>query len=219
MLKKLRKEVCQLNRRVCEEGLVRWTMGNVSGRDFERDLVVIKPSGVEFENLTADSMVVVDLEGNVVEGELAPSVDTPTHLVIYRSRRDVGGIVHTHSNFATAFAAVGRAIPAVLTEIGDEFGEEIPVGKYCQIGEIEIGEEVVRSIGLAKAILMQNHGVFAIGRSAREAVKAAVMVENAAKTVWIAEQLGKVIPIPPEEVARLHRRYVEKYGQGEAVEE
>ena len=214
MLEELKEHVCLMNKRICREGLVQWTMGNVSGRDSERGLVAIKPSGVEFENLTADMMVVVDLEGNVVEGDLAPSVDMPTHLVIYRARADVGGIVHTHSNYATAFAAVGRPIPAVLTEIGDEFGEEIPVGAYCQIGETEIGEEVVRSIGTSKAILMRNHGVFAIGPDAKAAVKAAVMVESAAKTVFIAEQLGKVIPIPEQEVKRLHRRYVEKYGQG-----
>ena len=214
MLEELKAQVCLMNKRIHEEGLIRWTMGNVSGRDREGDLVAIKPSGVEFENLTAEMMVVVDLEGKVVEGELAPSVDMPTHLVIYRARADVGGIVHTHSNYATAFAAVGRPVPAVLTEIGDEFGEEIPVGGYCQIGETEIGEEVVRSIGTSRAILMQNHGVFTIGPDAKAAVKAAVMVESAAKTVFIAEQLGEVIPIPPEEVRRLHRRYVEKYGQG-----
>ena len=214
MLERLKESVCAMNRRICDEGLVRWTMGNVSGRDFETDLVVIKPSGIAFEDLAPGAMIVVDLEGNVVEGELAPSVDMPTHLVIYRARPDVGGVVHTHSNFATAFATVGRPIPAVLTEIGDEFGEAIPVGAYCQIGETEIGEEVLRSIGTCKAILVQNHGVFTIGRDAHDAVKAAVMVENAAKTVFIAEQLGTPIPIPDHEVKRLHKRYVDRYGQG-----
>lgn len=214
LLRRLRKEVCAENRRICETGLVRWTMGNVSGRDFDTDLVVIKPSGVMFDDLTFDQMVVCDLEGNVVEGDLAPSVDGPTHMVVYRERADVGGIVHTHSNYATAFATVGRPIPAILTEIGDEFGGDIPIGAYCQIGEEEIGREIVRSIGTSRAILMQNHGVFAIGKDAHAAVKAAVMVENAAQTVFLAEQLGKPIPIPKKEVERLHQRYVERYGQG-----
>ena len=213
MLEALKETVCAQNKRIYTEGLVRWTMGNVSGRDFDRDLVAIKPSGVAFDDLTPDAIVVVDLDGNVVEGDLAPSVDMPTHLVIYRARKDVGGVVHTHSNYATAFAAVGRPIPAVLTEIGDEFGEDIPVGAYCQIGETQIGEEVVRSIGTCKAILMQNHGVFTIGNDARTAVKAAVMVESAAKTVFLAEQLGRPIPIPENEVKRLHQRYVGQYGQ------
>ena len=215
LLRRLRKDVCAENRRIHDTGLVRWTMGNVSGRDFDSNLVVIKPSGVLFEDLTFDQMVVCDLDGKVVEGDLAPSVDMPTHMVVYRERDDVGGIVHTHSNYATAFATVGRPIPAILTEIGDEFGQDIPIGAYCQIGEEEIGLEVVRSIGTCRAILMQNHGVFTIGRDARAAVKAAVMVENAAQTVYLAEQLGKPIPIPKKELRRLHKRYVDRYGQGD----
>ena len=216
LLRQLRKQVCAENRRIYDTGLVCWTMGNVSGRDFDTDLVVIKPSGVLFDDLTFDQMVVCDLDGNVVEGDLAPSVDMPTHMVVYRERDGVGGVAHTHSNYATAFAAVGRPIPAILTEIGDEFGQDIPIGAYCQIGEEEIGREVLRSIGTCRAILMQNHGVFTIGKDARAAVKAAVMVENAAKTVYLAEQLGKPVPISKKELKRLHKRYVDRYGQGKA---
>ncbi len=211
MLEELKESVCRFNRRMPADGLVTWTSGNVSGR--EGDRVVIKPSGVMFEDLTPGKMAVVDLDGNVVEGELSPSVDMPAHLVIYRERSDVAGVVHTHSHYATAFAAVGRPIPAVLTAIADEFGGPIPLGAYCQIGEEQIGQEVVRSIGECPAILMQNHGVFTVGPSVEAAYKAAVMVEDVARTVWIAMQLGEPLAIPEEEVARLRQRYVRKYGQ------
>ncbi len=213
MLEKLRREVCRWNQELPLNGLVAWTSGNVSARDSKTGLVVIKPSGVVYEELTPEKMVVVDLEGKRVEGRLNPSVDTPTHLYIYKQRPDVGGIVHTHSNFATAFAAVGKPIPAVLTAICDEFGGPIPVGKFAPIGGEEIGREVVRGIGGSPAILMQNHGVFTIGRDAGSAVKAAVMVEDVARTVFYAMQLGRPIAIPKEMVDRLHKRYMDKYGQ------
>ncbi len=213
MLEKLRREVCRWNQELPLNGLVAWTSGNVSARDPKTGLVVIKPSGVVYEALTPEKMVVVDLEGKRVEGKLNPSVDTPTHLYIYKQRPDVGGIVHTHSNFATAFAAAGKPIPAVLTAICDEFGGEIPVGKFAPIGGEEIGREVVRAIGGSPAILMQNHGVFTVGRDAGSAVKAAVMVEDIARTVFYAMQLGRPIAIPEEMVDRLHKRYMDKYGQ------
>ncbi len=214
MLERLKEEVCRLNLELPRQGLVVWTSGNVSGRDGASGLVVIKPSGVRYEHLTPEQMVVVDLEGRVVEGTLRPSSDTATHLYIYRHRPDVGGVVHTHSTFATAFAAVGRPIPAVLTAICDEFGGPIPCGGYARIGGEEIGREVVRVIGESPAVLLQNHGVFTVGRTPEAALKAAVMVEDVARTVFYALQLGQPLEIPPEEVARAHRRYVEEYGQG-----
>jgi L-ribulose-5-phosphate 4-epimerase len=195
-------------------GLVTWTSGNVSGRDAATGLVLIKPSGVRYEALAADDLVVVDLEGKVIEGRLKPSVDTATHLYIYRHRPDVGGVVHTHSRYATAFAAIGRPIPCVLTAMADEFGGPIPCGDYAPIGEEEIGREVVRSIGTSPAILLKNHGVFTIGRTPTDAVKAAVMVEDVAYTVYLALRLGDPKELLPSEIARAHRRYVEKYGQG-----
>jgi L-ribulose-5-phosphate 4-epimerase len=158
-------------------------------------------------------MGVVDVAGRVVEGRLKPSVDTATHLYIYRERSDVFGVVHTHSNYATAFAAVGRPIPCALTAIADEFGGGIPVGDYAQIGEEEIGREVCRAIGAGKAILMKQHGVFTIGDSPEAALKAAVMVEDVAHTCFLALQLGALEDLPPEEIARAHKRYTEKYGQ------
>ena len=213
LLEKLRREVCELHQELPRNNLVMWTGGNVSARDPETGLVVIKPSGVLYPDLTPDKMVVLDLEGKIVGGKLKPSSDTATHLYIYRQRPDVNGIVHTHSTFATAFAAAGKPIPPVLTAICDEFGGEIPVGGFAPIGDEAIGMEVVRSIGTSPAILMQNHGVFTVGNSARAAVKAAVMVEEAARTVYYAMQLGEPIPIPDEMVARLHKRYKDQYGQ------
>jgi L-ribulose-5-phosphate 4-epimerase len=213
IIEKLRREVCELHQELPRNNLVVWTGGNISGRDPESGLVVIKPSGVLYSDLTPDKMVVLDLDGKIMEGALKPSSDTATHLYIYRQRLDVNGIVHTHSPFATAFAAVGKPIPPVLTAICDEFGGVIPIGGFAPIGDEAIGKEIVRSIGDSPAILMQNHGVFTVGKTARSAVKAAVMVEDAARTVYYSLQLGEPIPIPDEMVSRLHKRYKEQYGQ------
>lgn len=213
LLPELRKLVCDLNKELPKEKLVTMTSGNVSGRDSETGYVVIKPSGVSFDDLTPEKMSIVDLDGNVIESDLTPSVDTPSHLVIYRKRPDVNGVVHTHSNYATSFAAVGMPIPAVLTAICDEFGGPIPCGPYCQIGEEQIGEAVVEHIGASPAIILQNHGVFTVGGTPKAALKAAVMCEDVAKTVHLAMIKGTPIPIPEEEVARAHKRYTDKYGQ------
>ena len=215
MLDELKKLVCELDKELPKRGLVTMTSGNVSGRDPVSGYAVVKPSGVSFEALTPEDMVLVDLNGSVVEGTRKPSVDMPTHLYIYRHRPDVNGIVHTHSNYATSFAALGQPIPAVLTAIADEFGGPIPCGPYCQIGEEEIGQAVVEHIGSSPAILLRSHGVFTIGPTPQAAFKAAVMVEDVAKTVHLAMLRGTPMPIPPEEVERGHRRYVEKYGQGD----
>ncbi len=213
MLEPLRAEIFQLNLELPKNHLVAWTSGNVSGRDAQTGLVVIKPSGVRYEKLTPENMVVVGLDGIVVEGKLKPSSDTAAHLYVYRHRPDVNGIVHTHSTFATAFAAAGKPIPAYLTAICDEFGGPIPCGGYAKIGGDEIGREVVRAIGASPAILMKNHGVFTIGKTPVDAVKAAVMVEDVARTVFYGLQLGEIEEIPADEVARAHQRYVKEYGQ------
>jgi L-ribulose-5-phosphate 4-epimerase len=213
MLEALKERVCQLNRELDKQGLVTMTSGNVSGRDLETGLVVIKPSGVAYEKLRPEDMSVVTLTGEVMEGTLKPSVDTATHLYVYRHRADVNGVVHTHSNYATAFAAVGRGIPCSLTAMADEFGGPIPVGPYAAIGGEEIGQAIVEHIGGSKAILMKNHGVFTIGESPEAALKSAVMVEDAARTCFLAMQIGDLSEIPADEVARAHKRYREKYGQ------
>lgn len=213
LLENLRYEICELHQALQKNNLVVWTSGNISGRDPESGLVVIKPSGVLYPDLTPENMIVVDLDGKIIAGDLKPSSDTATHLYIYRNRADVYGIVHTHSPFATAFAAVGKPIPPVLTAICDEFGGEIPLGGFAPIGNEAIGMEVIRSIGKSSAIIMQNHGVFTIGKTAKSAVKSAVMVENAAQTVFYALQLGDLIPIPDKMVDQLHERYFNEYGQ------
>lgn len=213
MLEALKVELHKLHLMLPAEGLVTWTSGNVSARDPETGLVVIKPSGVMYEDLRPEDHVVLDLEGNVVEGTLKPSSDTASHLYIYRHRPDVNGIVHTHSPYATAFAALGRPIPVYLTAIADEFGQAIPCAGFALIGGEEIGKQVVDNIGSCAAVLLKNHGVFTVGKSARAAVKAAVMVEDVAKTVHLALQLGQPDEIPPEDVEKLHYRYTHVYGQ------
>jgi L-ribulose-5-phosphate 4-epimerase len=213
MLKSLKEEVCRLNLALPDNNLVVWTSGNVSVRDPDTGYVVIKPSGVKFENLEPSQMVVVNLDGDVVEGELKASSDTASHLYIYRHMPAVNGVVHTHSNYATAFAAMGKPIPPVLTAIADEFGGPIPCGGFALIGGEEIGKVVVESIGISPACLLKNHGVFTVGPSGEKALKAAVMVEDVAKTVWIALQLGSPDEIATEDVAKLHDRYTNVYGQ------
>jgi L-ribulose-5-phosphate 4-epimerase len=213
MLEKLKSIVCKYNKLLPARGLVAMTSGNVSGRDFDSGLIVIKPSGVEFDDLEPQDMSVVDLDGNTVEGRLKPSVDTATHLYIYRHMPEVGSVIHTHSNYATAFAALGRPIPCYLTAIADEFGGPIPVSDYARIGGEEIGREIVEKIGCCPAILMKNHGVFAVGRTVADAFKAAVTVEDVAKTCHLALLVGQPDEIPADEIERAHIRYMEKYGQ------
>lgn len=196
-----------------KNNLVTWTGGNLSARDPETGYVVIKPSGVRYEKLRPEHMVIMELDGNVVEGDLKPSSDAASHLYIYHHRPDVNGVAHTHSPFATAFAAVGKPIPVYLTAIADEFGGPIPCGDFALIGGEEIGRVVVESICNSSAVLLKNHGVFTIGDSAEAAIKAAVMVEDAARTVWYALQIGQPDEIPPEDVAKLHYRYTRVYGQ------
>jgi L-ribulose-5-phosphate 4-epimerase len=213
LLEALREQVWQLHLELPRNDLVRWTGGNVSGRDPESGLVVIKPSGVKYPDLRPEHLVVLDVDGKIVEGNLSPSSDTASHLYIYRRRPDVGGVVHTHSPYATAFAAVGKPIPVYLTAIADEFGGPIPVGGFALIGGEEIGKVVVESIGSSPAVLLKNHGVFTIGKNAEAAVKAAVMTEDVARAVWYALQLGTPDEIPAEDVAKLHQRYTNVYGQ------
>jgi L-ribulose-5-phosphate 4-epimerase len=213
MLEDLKERVCRLNKELVQYRLVTMTSGNVSGRSDDGALAIVKPSGVAFEQLQPGDMVVLELDGTVAEGKLKPSVDAETHLYIYRHMEAVRGIVHTHSPYATSFAARGEGIPCRLTAMADEFGGPIPVSEYAKIGGDEIGKEVVRLGKKCPAILMKNHGVFAVGPSPEEAFKAAVMCEDVAKTMHLAMVLGEPVPIPEEEIARAHRRYKEQYGQ------
>jgi L-ribulose-5-phosphate 4-epimerase len=214
MLEALRQEVCELNQQLPSLGLAAWTAGNLSARDPESGFIVIKPSGVRYEAMTAASMVVLDLEGSALEGDLQPSVDAASHLHVYRHRSDVNGMVHTHSPYATAFAAVGRSLPVYLTSMADQFGGPVPLGAYVPpVGGEAIGAEILASIGESPAILMRNHGVFTIGPTAAHALQAATMLEENAKTIAIALTLGNPTEIPAEHVAQQRRFYLTDYGQ------
>ncbi len=211
----LRRTVCDLHAELVRYGLVAWTAGNVSGRVPGTDRFVIKPSGIGYEELSPEAIVVCDLDGALVDGDLAPSSDTAAHAYVYRHRSDVGGVVHTHSTYATAWAARGEPIPCVLTAMADEFGGEVPIGPFALIGDDSIGRGIVATLEKHRspAVLMQNHGVFTVGPDARAAVKAAVMCEDVARTVHIARQLGEPLPIEAADVDRLYERYQNVYGQ------
>ena len=211
----VRVQVCDLHAELVRNGLVAWTSGNVSARVPGSDLVVIKPSGVSYDDLRPELMVVVDLDGRQVDGELSPSSDTESHLYVYREMPDVGGVAHTHSSYATAWAARGEAIPCVITAMADEFGGDIPVGPFALIGADDIGKGVVATLSSSRssAILMRGHGVFTVGKDARAAVKSAVMCEDAARSVHLARQLGPVQRLEQADIDALHRRYQDVYGQ------
>jgi L-ribulose-5-phosphate 4-epimerase len=211
----LRQTVATLHSELTKYGLVAWTAGNVSARVPGADLMVIKPSGVSYDELTAAAMIVCDLDGQVVEGDLAPSSDTAAHAYVYRAIAEVGGVVHTHSPYACAWAARNEPIPCVLTAMADEFGGEIPVGPFALIGNDDIGKGIVETLSghRSPAVLMRNHGVFTIGPDAKAAVKAAVMCEDVARSVHLARQLGEPVSIEPADIDRLYDRYQNAYGQ------
>ncbi|UFS61232.1 L-ribulose-5-phosphate 4-epimerase [Subtercola endophyticus] len=215
----IRADVAALHAELVKYGLVIWTGGNISGRVPGADLFVIKPSGVSYDELSPENMILCDLDGRVIPGtpgsDRSPSSDTAAHAYVYRHMSLVGGVVHTHSTYATAWAARGEAIPCVITAMADEFGGPIPVGPFAIIGDDSIGVSIVDTLSghRSRAVLMQNHGVFTIGKDARDAVKAAVMTEDVARTVHIARQLGEVLPIPEAAIDSLFDRYQNVYGQ------
>jgi L-ribulose-5-phosphate 4-epimerase len=215
----VREDVARLHGELVRYNLVVWTGGNVSGRVPGADLFVIKPSGVSYDDLTADNMILCDLDGNVIPGtpgsDRSPSSDTAAHAYVYRNMPEVGGVVHTHSDYAVAWAARGEEIPCVITAMADEFGGPIPVGPFAIIGDDSIGRGIVETLRghRSRAVLMQNHGPFTIGVNAADAVKAAVMVEDVARTVHLAREAGPLIPIPQEAIDSLFNRYQNVYGQ------
>jgi L-ribulose-5-phosphate 4-epimerase len=218
-VERVREDVAHLHGELVRYGLVVWTGGNVSGRVPGTDLFVIKPSGVPYDELTASAMLLCDLDGRVIAGtpgsDRSPSSDTAAHAYVYRHMPDVGGVVHTHSTYAVAWAARAEPIPCVITAMADEFGGEIPVGPFAIIGDDSIGRGIVETLSghRSRAVLMRNHGPFTIDTDARDAVKAAVMVEDVARTVHIARQLGEPVPIPQQAVDALYERYQNIYGQ------
>src|SRR6187431_138190 len=216
-----REEVAALHAELVRNGLVVWTGGNVSGRVPGADVFVIKPSGVSYDDLSPENMIVCDLDGNVIRdtpgSDREPSSDTAAHAYVYRNMPHVGGVVHTHSTYATAWAARGEEIPCVITAMADEFGGPIPVGPFAIIGDDSIGRGIVQTLSghRSRAVLMQNHGPFTIGSSAKDAVKAAVMVEDVARTVHLAREAGPLVPIPQDAIDQLYDRYQNVYGQSE----
>ena len=215
MFEQLKEELVQLHLELPKNNLVAWTSGNISARDPETNLVVIKPSGIKFPDLRPENMVVVDIEGNIVEGDYKASSDTASHCYIYRNMPDVNGIVHTHSRFAAAFATHGRPIPCITTAMGDEFGGDIPCGGFALIGGEEIGQVVVETLrdSRSPACLLQSHGVFTIGPTAEKAVKAAVMTEDNAAIAWASLLLGTPLTIAQSDIDKLYDRYQNVYGQ------
>ena len=220
----VRADVARLHDELVRYNLIVWTGGNVSGRvrigdDRGADLFVIKPSGVSYDDLAPENMILCDLDGNVIPGtpgsDRSPSSDTAAHAYVYRNMPDVGGVVHTHSDYAVAWAARGEEIPCVITAMADEFGGPIPIGPFAIIGDDSIGRGIVETLRdhRSRAVLMQNHGPFTIGVTAKDAVKAAVMCEDVARTVHIARQGGELIPIPQEKIDALYNRYQNVYGQ------
>lgn len=224
VIRAVREDVARLHGELVRYGLVVWTGGNVSGRvrlgdDPSGDLFVIKPSGVSYDDLAPENMILCDLDGNVIPGtpgsDRSPSSDTAAHAYVYRHMPEVGGVVHTHSTYAVAWAARGEEIPCVITAMADEFGGPIPVGPFAIIGDDSIGRGIVDTLTghRSRAVLMQNHGPFTIGKDAKDAVKAAVMVEDVARTVHHAREAGPLIPIPQDAIDRLYDRYQNVYGQ------
>ena len=210
-----RADVAHLHGELVRNGLVVWTAGNVSARVPGADLMVIKPSGVRYDDLTPENMIVCDLDGVLVEGEHAPSSDTAAHAYVYRHMPEVGGVVHTHSTYAVAWAARCEPVPCVLTAMADEFGGPIPIGPFALIGSDDIGRGIVQTLRAHRspAVLMANHGPFTIGPTARDAVKAAVMCEDVCRSVHLSTQLGVPVLIDTSSVDKLYERYQNVYGQ------
>ncbi len=214
-----RERVARLHAELPANGLVVWTAGNVSERVPGAELFVIKPSGVRYSELSPDNMTVCTLEGEKIDdgtpASLSPSSDTAAVAYVFRHMPEVGGVVHTHSTYATAFAALHRPIPCVLTMMGDEFGGEVPVGPFAIIGDDSIGRGIVETLRSSRspAVLMANHGPFTVGKDAEAAVKAAAMVEEVARTVATAQLLGDPVPVAQEHIDALYQRYQNVYGQ------
>lgn len=209
----LRAEVVRHAQLLRREGLVSGTSGNVSARDPAGTACLITPSGLDYDSMGPDDIVKVDLSGTAINGRLKPSSDTPNHVVVYRGRPDVGAVVHTHSVYATVFAVLRREIPPLLLEAAGFLGGAVQVLADLPVDRSESAERLAAALGQARAILLSNHGVVAVGEDLPRALAAALEVEQAARVAYLASVLGHPQPLAAEEVARMHRFIHQEYGQ------
>lgn len=214
LVQKLREEVIKAGLKLKEYGLITLTGGNVSGRDTQTGLIAITPSGMEYDKLTLEDIVIVDLDGNIIDGERKPSTDLITHLQIYRAKDNINGIIHTHSSYASCFAVLNQSIPVVCTTMANEVGGEVLVASYAPVGSKELGENIIDKIRKQKAVLLQNHGVFTYGEDVHHALVAAVMLEDAAKVYYLARSIGDPLKLPDEEIKKANDLFKYSYGQG-----
>ena len=212
-LESLRQEVIDIACRAQREKLMPLTLGNFSLRDRETGHILITPSGMEYGSLVPSDIVVVDLKEKIIDGQRKPSVETPLHCEIYRRRPDVGGIVHTHSTFATAWACCGIGIPPVVAEVANRIGGEVPCAPYRQMGSRDLAAVTGETLGIGQAVLLANHGMLAVGKDLTAAFVNAVIVEDGAKIAYYAKEIGQLQLIPADECRQLQQFADEKYGQ------
>jgi len=213
LLEELRKEIIEIGKKLKAYNLITLTGGNVSGRDPETGLIGITPSGIEYEKLAPADVVIVDLDGNIKEGKRKPSSDLITHLQIYKEKKEINGIIHTHSTYASCFAVLNESVPVVSTTMANEVGGEVPVAPYAPVGSKELGDSIIKNIGNQKAVLLQSHGVLTYGENPHHALAAAVMLEDAAKIYHLAKSIGEPIRLSEEEIRRANDLFQNVYGQ------
>ncbi len=212
-LESLRKEIIYAGMQLKEYELITLTGGNVSGRDRETGLIAITPSGMEYNDLSTEDIVILDLEGKIIDGHRRPSSDLITHLQIYRAKLEINGIIHTHSTYASCFAVLNEKIPVASTTMANEVGGEVPVAPYAPVGSEELGDNIIKNIGKQKVVLLQSHGVLTYGKDVHRALIAAVMVEDAAKVYHLAKCIGNPVKLPEAEIKRANDLYQYAYGQ------
>ena len=213
LLEDLRKEVLAASLNLLKYGLVTLTGGNVSGRDKTTGYVAITPSGMDYEQLRPEDIVIVDIEGNKVDGKWKPSVDTEDHLYIYKHKPNLYGIIHTHAPYACSFAILQKEIPCCSTTLANEVGGSVPVAPYTSVACGLIGPAVVEVIGDKNACLLANHGVISVGESVKHALTAAVMLEDGAKVYHLAQCMGDPVPLSKTEIEKARNVFLYTYGQ------
>lgn len=213
LLKRLREEVLEASLDLLKYNLVTLTGGNVSGRDPETGYVAITPSGMDYRKLKPEDIVIIDMEGNMVDGKWKPSVDAPDHLYLYKNKEDVNSVIHTHSTYASCFAILNEEIKCASTTLANEVGGNVPVAKFVPPASGKIGPVVMEVIGDKRACLLANHGVIAVGPSVEHALTAAVMLEDSAKAYYLAKSIGNPVLLPDEEVQRARNVFLYTYGQ------